>query len=202
MYLRKLGFNISLKGNRKQTPQQKSAVTRLYGKVSGYTEDNRFKFFKLQPSKRRKLKGIFSKNTLTPRGVFIQIPKGVPRSEFKLSVSRRGGVRLQGKGMCDSFIAVDPEKLAVDPQEAFKTALGKRNPQAVKLVVNGYESRTEKSKGAHAIYDLEVFFGYFNELHQAMTAEPGEYKGPIKRNQKRAYTDEEFADIFHLKLIY
>lgn len=195
--LSKAGFNISYRGNKRATPQQKSAVTRLYRPISAYLPGHGFKFIRVPRRNRNVIKGAFSKQQITPGGVFIQRPVGVEEKDFKISI-RKSGVTLAGKNYKDLIIAMDPEKLAVDPIKAAKDAIGKRKPIFVKMVVNGFEARGDANNPKGKDHLLKLFFSYWEDLYAALTSDNSE----DRERGGRAMEPEEIADTFHLKLMY
>lgn len=196
-FLRRAGFNIAFKGNKKSSPQQRAAVTRLFQPISAYTKTHGFKFHAVPRRNRRVIKGAFSSQQITPGGVFIQRPTGVEEKDFKVSI-RKSGVTLAGRNYRDVIIAMDPRKLAVDPEQAAKDAIGKRNPVFVKMVVNGFEARGDANNPKEKLHALKLFWSYWENLYSDLTSEDPE----DRERGGRAMTDDEIADTFHLKLIY
>lgn len=196
-FLRAAGYKISYRGNRKATPAQKAAVTRLFQPLSAYTEKNDFIFRHVPRRNKKVLRGTFSSQQITPGGVFIQRPKGVSKKDFKISI-KKTGVSLAGKNFRDVFVSLDPEKLAVDPEKAARDAIGNRKPVWVKMVVNGFEARGDALNPKEKLHALKVFWSYWEQLYKDLTSDDPE----DRERGGRAMTDEEIADTFHLKLIY
>jgi hypothetical protein len=195
--LRAAGFNVSLRSGKSADRYLKAAARRVWNqnkaRVSAYTNpENRFVFKRSTPKQKRKLSRVASKEQTTPRGVFLQFPKGIDRKDAKFKV--RGDVlEIETKKRRDVIVRIDPEQLAVDPEQAIRDAIGNRKPGKISLMVNGFRGKTE--------YPLKLFFRYF--------AGPGlEGDAPLidqlRDDDRRGggLDDEQIADIFSLRLIY
>lgn len=218
--LKKAGFNISYTGGRKSSPSQRGAVTRLYRRISTYTKpEHRFAFKKLAPINVKRARSALAPNQVTPRGIFVQIPKGTPVSpkyvRFKPGSSTvRPSIQVHSRTGYIDYIKLDPSSLAVDPVAEIRAAItGKRRPISTQIVVNGYQSSI--SHGLKTPRDLTNFYQYWDALYQettddevraekqfevAQSTRPGH---PLrKRYGGRAMTQEEFSNKFQLKLNY
>lgn len=202
--LRKAGFNVTLRGNKKPTPQQKSAVSRLYYKISAYTDENNFVFKKLKPSVRKKVSGGVTSQQLTPRGVFIQYPKGVRKKDVKINITDKGSLIINTPARRDEVLKLNPKKLAVNPNKEIREALKKRRPDSVQLQINGYGVKRSGDDVTGGI--SKSFDEYWSQLFQGLTdqdyrsekyEETGEW-----RYAGRTMSKKEVADTFTLKLTY
>lgn len=210
-FARKSGFNISYRGNRAATPQQKSAVTRAYNRISAYTEKHRFEFKKLKQSQLSKIKGNVPRQQITPSGVFIQLPQGYSRKDIKVSI-KSGHIEIDTPNRRDEMVRLNPEELVVDPIATVKEALGRKKPDFIKVVVNGFEAKTNTHSFSEP-GDAMLFFGYWEELIRDLTdpeirqekyekARSENSTPGMRRYGGRIMTEDEISDVFQLKLIY
>ena len=188
--LRDSGFNVTL-SKRKHTPQQKSAVTRLFKQHAHFLNPQSgtppVKFFATTPAQRRVAAKTLSSRSLTPGGFWLQVPKGVRPRDYKVKVERGGVVeRISGR-QHDRIIPISTKRIAKDPISAFRKAIaaeekrtGKKAKQA-QLIVNGFQGkRVESIKSM--LYYLE--------------------NSPRFAFETEDLDDDEFEDTFQLKLIY
>lgn len=189
--LRAAGFHVTLRAKKKQSPQQKSAVTRLFKKHAHYLNPNPdtspVKFFKTTPAQRRQVAKVISSKSLTPGGFWIQVPKGVKPAQYKIKVEK-GVIReiIRGK-QNDSITALSSRDIAKDPIRAFRLAIarqekltGKKAKQA-QLIVNGFQGKRVQSIKS-MLYYLE--------------------NSPRFAFETEDLDGDEFEDTFQLKLIY
>lgn len=201
--LRKVGFNVSFRGYRKSSPQQRGAVQRLwYDKATYIKPEHNFVFKKLSRS-RKKLASV-SDQQKTPGGIFVQ----VPTRRAKVSVTKEGAVsiRVPGETRRDIILRLDPIELAKDPLREIKRVMKKRRPKFTKIQVNGYEIKGEGYTTDDAD-SVKLFYQYWEGLMAGLTDEErrrelAEEHPRDKRYKGRAMTTEEAADMFTLKLIY
>lgn len=201
--LRSAGFNVSYRGNRKSSPQQRGAVQRLWYEAATYLKpEHNFKFKKLSRSKIRK--AAVSDQQKTPGGIFVQ----VPTRRAKVTVDREGAVqiRVPGESRHDVILRLDPIELAKDPLKEIKRTMKKRRPKFTKIQINGYEIKGEgyQTDNPDAV---KLFYQYWEGLIAGLTdderrQELAEEHPRDKRYKGRAMTTEEAADMFTLKLIY
>lgn len=227
-FLRSIGVSVSYKGNKTPTPQQKSAVTRYFNKYGGY-KNERTQFIPLTRATKQGLYNVVSKQQITPKGVILVTPRGVDKKAFKYKVIGSGKTAyLQtqiSSQRADKIVRLDPIKLAQDPVKAAVEAVsiihpeaaqlrsskllkslkeankevervtkkkkGKRGkkvklPVAIKVVVAGNEQRGSN--------EFATFFQYMSDLYLDPENKHGRKDNPI--------SNEQFADLFHLKLIY
>lgn len=205
--LRKAGFNLSYKGNKKSSPQQKAAVSRAYYRISTYVKpEHNFTFRRANSSRLRKLRGTLSDQQITPSGFFVQIPRGVPKNKFRVSVSTKGEVSIKTPGRRDVILKLNPKRLARDPLKEITQTLGKKKPRFTKLQVNGYEVKGEGFKTDDP-ESVKLFYEYWETLFAELTDEEtrrqaAEENPREKRYKGRTMTAAEVADKFTLKLIY
>ena len=188
--LRSAGFNVSLKSGKSADRWEKAAVRRLANqnktRLSAYLNpENRFVFKKASGAAKRKLERVSSKLQQTPRGVFLQVPKGVDPKKAKFRV--RGNVlEIETDKRRDVIKRLDPEQLALDPMKAIRDAIGAKKPAKVSLMVRGFRGKRE--------YPVKVFFQYFAEVLLPELEDEDRTGGPLD--------PEQIADIFSLRLIY
>lgn len=219
-FLRSIGVSVTYKGNRKSTPQQRAAVTKYFNRYGGYKND-RTLFIKKPRSTVRALRGVVSKDQITPRGVIMVVPRGVDKRAFRYKVVGRGkGAYLEtrvSKQRVDRTVSLDPIKLATDPIKAARDAIAKVHPEALKLNTRKLTEslresikevgRVDKKKtlpvGIKIVVagneqrggsDFATFFSYFSDLYADKDNAHGRRENP---------TDPQaFSDLFNLKLIY
>lgn len=157
----------------------------------------RFKFQKLSKKKLAvaKKSGVFSSNQFSPTGVFVERSIGIKAKDFKISFKDNGEVSITSDCRHDEIVPINPTLLAVDPEKAVTDAIenrkcrdsrGKlRKPKTFSLMVNGYRAQTTSS------LSLKSFLYYMtNNLLKRWTDQNGDD------------AEEEFADVFHVRIIY
>lgn len=188
--LRQAGFNVSLRSGKNADRFEKAAARRLWNqnkaRVSAYTNpENRFVFRRAKGAAKKKLSRVASKLQQTPRGVFLQVPKGVDPKDARFRV--RGDVlEVETEKRRDVIRRIDPETLAVDPERAIREAIKGAKPSKVSLMVRGFRGKRE--------YPLKLFFAYFvDELLPELQDED---------RRGGALDEDQIADIFSVRMIY
>jgi hypothetical protein len=148
-----------------------------------------FKFQKLTAKERKAALAskLFSKHQFTGTGIFIEKPVNIPARKFKVSFHGKS-VKIVGGNRRDIITQLDAEKLLENPEvavrDAVETAKKKGRVKSYSLLVNGYRSR-------HSSQSLKIFTRYIKDELMPQWLEKNEGK-----------TEEDFADVFHLRLIY
>jgi hypothetical protein len=163
--LRSLGFEVGYKGNRRASPQQKSAVTRLWQKNAIFyatnPDKNRLTFVRYtSKTTRKKVAQHVGPAQIFPKGFFLQRPPGVEKKDFKWEIQRDGSLVVGTKDgrVRDVVVPLDMIEVAKDPAEGLKQALaGRKRPEQLLLTVNGYDSEKRKFD------DLNQFNLYLEE---------------------------------------
>ena len=205
--VKKAGFKVTYSGNKKASPQQKAAVSRAYYRISTYVKpEHNFTFRRANSSRLRKLRGTLSDQQITPSGFFVQVPRGVAKNKFRVSVSTKGEVSIKTPGRRDVILKLNAKRLARDPLKEITSTLGKKKPRFTKLQVNGYEVKGEGFKTDDP-ESVKLFYEYwetlFSELTDEATRQAAREENPREKRYKgRTMTAEEVADKFTLKLIY
>jgi hypothetical protein len=190
--LRDFGFNVSLKSGHRQTPQQKSAVTRLFKAHSNFLSPRKgtspTDFIPASGSKLRQARKIVSSKSITPGGFFIQIPKGVRKRDY--SVKIENGViveKIRGK-QNDRIVPLNSKDVAIDPPGAFRKAAERelrkmkgKKPVAAQLMVNGFTGKR--------VVSLKQLLNYLEHSPQFLTS-------------VEDIGDDDFEDTFQIKFIY
>lgn len=200
------------------------AIKNNKGQTTKLTLADNVKFIKLSRSSRKNFRNVVSNEQLPPKGVLLVVPRGADPKKYKYNVKGTGQnayleTVISGQ-RSDKTVRLDPVALAVDPVEAAKKALSIVHPEAAKLrTTKMLEGLTEARKEIarkdklgklpnhikivvggneqHGGNDFAVFFRYFVDLYN------GTSDGSKKSNRKnKPLSDEKFADLFHLKLVY
>ena len=217
-FLKKLGYDITYKGNDKKTFRQRGVIRRLYERKKSFlhhadfnekskdrtlrNQEYDFAFVRLTGKKRKLAEkyGLFSKEQMTPKGVFIEKAANVPRKNIEFKFTKDGLIRRY-KGLPTSpdtqlqsslIVRLDSELLAIDPSGAFNKAIGEKEYESLLLLVNGFRFKSGRyvDKDLFNKYLVDDLIPDFN-----------------KRNALYYPTDTEedaarkFADIFHIELI-
>lgn len=195
--LREAGFNVSYKGNRKNSKWDAAAVRRLMNQrgefVHAYTEEHRFKFQPLKTrAQREKWKTVSADAQFTPNGVFYQYPKGVDPNKVKPRFNKDGDLEFNYRGprggkRRDVIRRLDPAALALDPLKEIKRAVGGKKPKHLALTVRGHQ-------GKNTHQTPKDFFAYFKKELLPQLTDPNRKGGPLSNSQ--------IADIFSVKMIY
>lgn len=207
--LKKLGYSITYKGNDRKTFRQRGVIRKLYNEKKSYINfadinpkgkkrslskrEFHFKFQKLTPKEKVMLQkqGSFSRRQFTKGGIFIEKPVNVPANKLRIRFSDTGDVRMNYGQLREVIVKLDSKKLAVNPKKEIAEKVAKRKPDSVSLTVNGFRA------GKAQAYTLNQFAMYMqDELIPDW----------LKRNkdyyETKAEALEEFADIFHARLVY
>jgi hypothetical protein len=201
--LREYGFNVNYGKRGKTGKQFKGSVTRAWQKVFRYVENEKqeFTFKKAKKSDLKSLKYGLGKKAITPGGFFIKIPKGV-RKTPDVKVREDGAIEYEATGPKGGKIKevihrVDP-LLVADDLDAEVERLRKSDPMPddVGMTVNGFDSPMTEE------YDLETLTAYLAYDLFPRLRDPNIDPGHAKKHGKRKLSDDEIADIFHLKFSY
>lgn len=223
--LRSLGYSPSYGKKGGSLPQRKSALTRQINALAGFlSPKSNFKFVPA-PAGIKTLK-VAPGHQSTPGGVFVQVPHGISRKNFRAKVTEAGELITSTKGgRKDRIIPISANAMAHDPQEAIRAILGtnlkirrtvKRKPNKKTKGKRGRPAKRKTSTTTIApvqvqimvnghegvtTYPLKEFLkkwaGYLNK--KSKTAFRTQDAGSSK---KRAMTPQEIADTFSIKLIY
>jgi hypothetical protein len=164
--LRTFGFHSRLYRSKKQSPQLKGAATRLYAKHAHFLnpgpDTSPSKFFKLSKTQRRLAKKTLSSQSLTPGGVWLQVPKGIKPADYTIRVEKDAVIEeIKGKQF-DRILPLKRGELLRSPVEAFQAVfdrekarakrLGIPLPKQAQLVVNGFQGKRVQSIKAMQYY--------------------------------------------------
>ncbi len=182
------------------SPARKAQVSKKWEQVKFYLEGEKQKFVfkKASPKMRKKMaKGLASKQ-VTETGFFVRVPKGVKRAPTYKEI--KGGVEYKATGpkggkRREIIKEIDAEQLADDPKAAIESLKPRGRVNQIFLTVNGFDS--EKT-----IYrDLEQLAFYFTDDLLPRLMDPAAFPEHAARHGKRALTEEEISDIFHVKFV-
>jgi hypothetical protein len=182
--LSKYGF--AAKANKRIKPSQKAQITKLWKKAKFYITNqdrNRIEFVRVKSKSGLKTaRSVLSNAQLTPKGFFLQRPKGMKKGSLRY-IMHDGSLEIVArKRMHDVIIPLNLRLVITDPKRAQQDALGKRkSPRQMRLMVNGFAGKTS--------YGVADFFNY---MHDELP----------KIQKKSKLTRAEMEDIFHLRLIY
>lgn len=161
--LRKLGYKVTYRGNRKSTPGQHAAVTNLWNDKAVFyatnPDPNNLDFHKWGKKYRRKdYEGVLAPDQIYPDGFYIQRPGSVGRGKYTLTKDG-DGIRLRASGLADDLIIrLDLPDFLKRQHKALEAKLkGLKRPRQFLLNVNGFDT------GAEKFSDLEQFNRYLNE---------------------------------------
>lgn len=149
-----------------------------------------FKFQKLTKKERELAKnsGLFSSRQFTPSGVFIEKPANIAAKKFKVTF-KKGAVRIRGGARDDVVTRLDAENLLDDPTKEIQKVLSQakrkgKKPKTYSLLVNGFRSN-------HSSQSLKIFTQYLKDKLLPEWLEKNEGKD-----------ENDFADMFHLRIVY
>ena len=159
--LRKLGYNVTYKGNKKATPQQKSAVNKLWNQTGKLVKEQGYEFKQISKRNQRIYRNHFDDRLFTPKGMFLPLPKDAKTGKYTKVKIRTRGNNLEvdsGKKTKEILVTIDRKKLAKEGK-SYVRKLQKKFSGIIggTLSVNGYGPRNFKSD----ISDLE---NYWEEL--------------------------------------
>jgi hypothetical protein len=182
-------------GGRKNTPQQKGAVTRAWKKyrihLAPRTGTVPAKFVPLSKAQLRVAKKFYAPTALTKGGLFIQPPKGVPARDYKVTVNtrtKRVEVRSPRKKVFDEIVGIKPTDILRDPTAAIKKTLaGMKNVRQVQIMVNGFQG-----KNTYSPKDALLYFKF-----RLLPSLRKEFK-----EEGRRLTKQIIVDTFQLKVIH
>jgi hypothetical protein len=158
------------------------------GKVKLPEKSYNFKFQKLTPTQAKKAKAskLFSKHQFTPKGIFIEKPVNIKAKNFKITF-KGNNVNIKGGTRKETMVRINEKMLINDPDKAIKEAIkrgGKKKPKTYSITVNGFRSRHVSASAKSLQY-------YLKEILLPQWLEKNEDKD-----------EDDFADIFHIRLIY
>lgn len=138
-------------------------------------EDWGFVFKKLTRSESKKLKQILSPSVFTPGGVFIEKPARVPLSDFSVKIVK-DGLEVRTGEIKEIILPIDPILLAKDPEAAAKEALGTRKPKSIRIMVNGFHSKNERTLKQFYYYTENILPDIFEDVDEEGNDEYGHAK--------------------------
>jgi len=161
--LRKFGFKLSFRGNRKSSPSQLAAVTKAWNNVRYYTvhaKRNRSEFVRFKnQADRKSWEAYVSKSRIMPGGVFLQRPEEMEKGKWKVKRQSDGTLLETSKKLKAVIIPLDARKLAKNPQKHLGEKMkGKQRPRDYLLTVNGW---TKKFSDARRFKSLDEFNRYW-----------------------------------------
>ena len=204
---------------------RKSALTRQINALAGYlSPKSNFKFVPAPAGVQTRK--VAPGHQATPGGVFVQVPHGIARADFRAKVTKSGElITSTAGGRKDRIIPISADAMAKDPQAAIRAILGtnlkiRRTVKAKpKRKTKGKRGRPAKRKTTTAnIAPVQVQI--MVNGHQGVTTYPlkeflkkwAEYLNKKSKtafrtqdagsSKKRAMTPQEIADTFSIKLIY
>ncbi len=177
------------------TPAAKGAVTRAWKKHQYFltlkpeTQPVHFVRFKTK-AERKAVSAQLSKEAITPGGFFVQVPKGVKPSAYKVSLNSSGEIVESTRGrQHDIIFRPDYVALAGDGKNFLKAELKARAKaegrgiRGVRIMVGGFEGKSLKSP-----------------------KEIGRYIASLKRrvigSGRGQLSAAEFEDKFQLKILF
>lgn len=217
-FLKKLGYNITYKGNDKKTFRQRGIIRRLYERKKSFihhadfnkkskdrvlrNQGYDFAFIKLTKAKRKLAEkyGLFSKEQFTPNGVFIEKAANVPMRNIEFKFTKDGLIRRY-KGLPVSpdtqlqsslIVKLDSIHLAIDPNGAFDKAIGEKEFESLLLLVNGFRFKSGR------YVDKDLFNKY---LVDDLLPEWNKRNAAYYPQESEEQAANKFADIFHIELI-
>lgn len=203
--LREFGFPVKYGKRGKTKPRDKSAVTRQWKKVEKYVENQKQKFIWQPATKKdsKKIKAGIGKHAMTPNGFFLKVPRGV-RKAPKIRVREKdGAVTFEATGKNGGRVKeiihrVNPLLLAEDAEQVVIEMVGDDPypPDDVALTVNGFDSPMTED------YDLETLASYLVYDLFPRLRDPNISEAQRRKHGKKPMTDDEIAEIFHLKFSY
>jgi len=144
--LRKLGYEVTYKGNKVPTAQQKSAVTKLwFDKAFYYHGDkaSQMEFRVWRGAKQRaSFEGLLSEDQVFKRGYFLQRPKGIKKGDYRIRVKGKAIeiTTRDGRKVRDSVVRLDMVGLLRDSKAELQRVLkGRKRPRQIQLTVNGWD---------------------------------------------------------------
>ena len=207
--LKKVGYSLKY-GTKKRganSPQARAAVRKAWEKVRLYLvagkaaekHEYRFKFVKANTRQKVKAMDGLNPKVRTPNGFFVRIPTNVKsyRIKFTGGVLQVEAVGMRGGRRVEKIYALNASKLAKSPEKEIRRVTNIPKPKPIKgrLVVNGFDSHH---------FDKESFADFENYLVEfyAESQDPTlKQKGLPGFHGSEAISPEQFADIFHVKLI-
>lgn len=217
-FLKRLGYNITYKGNDRSTFRQRGIIRKLYEQKKTFIhhaefnprskdrtlrgQDYDFAFVKLSKKKRKLAEkyGLFSSEQFTPKGVFIEKAANVPRKNIVFKFTKSGLVRSYkglpvspGNQLQSSLVVrLDSKLLAIDPNGAFDKAIGQHEYESLLLLVNGFRFKSGR------YVDKDLFNKYIVDDLLPDWNKRNERYYPKETEEEAA---QKFADIFHIELI-
>lgn len=185
----KYGYDVNPTG--RQTRTWKNQVTKARRLLSLYSEKNRFVFRKQTPQQLQKLSKHLSARQLTPNGVFIQKPKGIPSSKVSVKADKKGVLTVRYGKRVERIVKIDAKDLILNPASVSKKAIkagsvkGKRI-RSVHIMVNGFQGKNT--------IRLDQFHYYMANNLLPELLSPKRRKGKLSA--------EDISDTFQVKIVY
>ena len=189
--LKSHGVKLTFKGNRKNNPQQLSAVRRIWRQkgryiVSASHPKNDLTYFKQTPAQLRKWKGKVSSAQVFGNGIYFQLPARVDPKTVRIEATE-SGYKIITKNRTTEVITLDPKLLVKDPVAAIKKALGKRKiKRKLRYSVYGYEGDRP--------YDLAQFYWYSANRLMPELRDTNRFEGKLNAQQ--------ISDAFKIRIVY
>jgi hypothetical protein len=200
----------------------KSAITRLWEAHKSHIAVGRDKqpvrFERLTKAELRLARKVVSREAITPKGVILQVPRGVRPADYRFRIGRSntGTLRVEEtirRRMTDVVIRPNYREMIMDPRgyiveivrreklaaplKRVKGRGGKpgkmvpRRLRGVKVVVGGMES-------TGALVSPSQIGRYMDEIWDSFVGDLDEYADP----DEYAARAKEFSDKFQLRLIF
>jgi hypothetical protein len=191
--LKGAGVALSFKLSRGNSPQAKGAVTRAWKKYRVHLNPRKgttpSKFVKTTKAEHRTVKKFYAPEAVTPGGFFVQPPKGVRASQYKVKVKgNRIEVRSPRKKVFDEIVALETTGFLRNPKKALAASLkGIKNIRQIQIMVNGFQGKNTYSLKDAALYMQHVLIPDLRE--------------EFEENGDRL-TAKAVRDIFQLKVIH
>jgi len=210
--LRRFGYKVRLKP---KTPAHKAHLSRQWKKVSRFVEPGKyarkhkfaFRFVETKTQAKREIAKGIHPTAKTPKGVFVRVPTNVRsyRIKWKKDSLQVEAVGLRGGRRVERVAKLDARALVRDASGEIRRVTnrlqGKRQWKAAKLVVNGYDAATIKSrKGEPGGWDTpDSWFHYMDRFFA--TAVEGTDSVVTYHGKPGQMSAKQFAEIFHIKVI-
>lgn len=194
--LKGYGFRLTYKQGRRNSPQAKAAVTRLWNShvhfINAKEHPVKFVPFKSDAEKRT-VHRLHPKEAIAPGGFWVQEPKGIKPRKWTVKVEK-DHIRERINGRADDIIVpLSGGEFAADPRGYVEGLVKKwtkrtkgKKPLAFRLMVNGFEGNRSRS--------LKDMLWYVeNKLSVNMEADFDDDEEAVA---------DEIDEHFSLKLIY
>lgn len=204
---------------------RKAAVTRQINALAGYlSPKSNFKFVSAPAG--IKTRKVAPGHQATPGGVFVQVPHGIARRDFRAKVTAAGELITSTRGgRKDRIIPISANAMAQDPQAAIRKILGtnlkirrtvKGKPKKKTKGKRGRSAKRKTTKATVSPVQVQIMVNGHQGARTYGLAEFlkkwSDYLNKKSKNafrtqdagssKKRAMTPQEIADTFSIKLIY